>query len=316
MQTGAGQALPIGIDLGNFSCKVAALGRTGTQVLPNSLSNRETPTLVSFGAGRRLVGEAATTQRTSNVAGTVWNIRALLGRVCAIDEHGNAAPALIEQPYSAWQGFQLASTADAGLAMVVEGETLPLESIAAACLGDCITTTSLAVEQGLVPNGVPLVALAAPAWAFTASQRAALANAATIAGINVAEVLSEAGAAALFYATERLPALLRELSSKAEGTDASVDIDEDDVGGVGNDEVILLDDCDDEEDGPVDSRSDSPDSAGAVELTSATVVFVDIGHGGTSACELLPSISARYHRPVLSLPAACNDANLKCAQRL
>ena len=117
MQTGDDR-LPIGIDLGNFSCKVAALGRTGTQVLPNSLSNRETPTLVSLGGGRRLVGEAATTQRNSNVTGTLWNIRALLGRVTATDNGADAVSALGEQPYVSWQGFQIVATTDGGLATV------------------------------------------------------------------------------------------------------------------------------------------------------------------------------------------------------
>ena len=277
MQTGAGQLLPIGIDLGNFSCKVAALGRTGTQVLPNSLSNRETPTLVSFGGARRLVGEAATTQRTSNVTGTLWNIRALLGRA--------AVPTLAEQPYSAWQGFQLVPTADGGLATVVGEGTLALESMAAACLGDCIATARLAVEQGLVRPGEPVVALAAPAWAFTSSQRAALANAATIAGINVVDILSEAGAAALFYATERLPALLRELSSGAQSADLVAGADEANTDAGGNDEVIILDDEGDgseEQDGPAGA---APDPGGAVKLTTATVVLVDIGHGGTQAGE-------------------------------
>ena len=85
MQTsgGGGQALPCGIDLGNHSSKVGCLSRTGTQVIPNALSNRETPTLLSSGGGRRLAGEGALNQRTSNPAGTVWNIRALLGRRCS-----------------------------------------------------------------------------------------------------------------------------------------------------------------------------------------------------------------------------------------
>eukprot|EP01043_Picozoa_sp_COSAG02_P067013 COSAG02_NODE_10618_length_1899_cov_1.588889_2_plen_296_part_00 len=291
MQT-TGQVLPIGIDLGNFSSKVAALGRT--QVLPNSLSNRETPTLVSFGGERRLVGEAATTQRTSNVAGTLWNIRALLGRVSAAADSAGAIAAIAENPYSAWQGFQVVPTADAGLATVVGDETLPMESVAAACLGDCIATVRLAAEQGLARDGEPLVALAAPAWACTASQRAALANAATIAGINVADILSEPGAAALFYATERLSGLFRELSD-TQGADTFVELGEANADVEGNDEVIIIDDeGDDGEDGPADSAPDSTaaDSGGVVELTAATVVLVDIGHGGTSACESLLNLSA------------------------
>lgn len=291
MQTESGTMLPIGIDLGNFSCKVASLGRTGTQVLPNALSNRETPTLVSLGGGRRLVGEAATTQRTSNVAGTLWNIRALLGRVCATT--GDSTDRVLsncEQPYLAWQGFQLVPTADGGLATLVEGEILPLESIAAACLGDCIATVNLAAAQGLVRAGEPLVTLAAPAWGFTASKLTALANAATIAELSVTEVLSEAAAAGLFYATERLDGLLRDLSGGGQATDDSVGMREVDADTESNDEVIILDD--EEEDGPADSASDSPAAVPErdVILTTATVVFVDVGHGGTSACESIVNL--------------------------
>jgi hypothetical protein len=145
-----------------------------------------------------------------------------------------------------------------------------------------------------VRDGEPLVALAAPAWACTASQRAALANAATIAGINVADILSEPGAAALFYATERLSGLFRELSD-TQGADTFVELGEANADVEGNDEVIIIDDeGDDGEDGPADSAPDSTaaDSGGVVELTAATVVLVDIGHGGTSACESLLNLSA------------------------
>eukprot|EP01050_Picozoa_sp_SAG11_P028611 SAG11_NODE_7718_length_1105_cov_1.210736_1_plen_84_part_00 len=59
----------LGLDLGNFSYVVGATGRRdGTLVLPNRISNRETPALVGFDGhdGRRVVGEAAATQQQSN----------------------------------------------------------------------------------------------------------------------------------------------------------------------------------------------------------------------------------------------------------
>ena len=297
MQTSAfqQQRLPLGIDLGNYSTKVAALGRTGTQVLPNALSNRETPTLVSLASGRRLVGEAATTQRTSNVSGTVWNIRALLGRVCTAAADGGALAAVdglqqLGQPCAAWQAFDVAPTADGGLAVRAEASTvLPLEAVAAACLGDCVATAQLAAQQGLVRDGLPLVALAAPAWGFTASQRAAVTSAAAIAGIDTVGVLSEPAAAALFYHAERLGGLLRELQGdvgrEQQSGDGSVDggdvrTEEDGFGGSADDEVVLPDGDDEGADDPSPAavRPDDVD-----ELTTATVIFVDIGHGGTSA---------------------------------
>ena len=298
------------------------MGRTGTQVLPNSLSNRETPTLVSFGGERRLVGEGATTQRTSNVAGTLWNIRALLGRTSAATDGAGALATLAENPYWAWQGFQVVLAAGAGLATVVGPgeETLPMESVAAACLGDCITTVRLAAEQGLVRDGKPLVALAVPAWACTASQRDAVTNAATIAGITVAGVLSEPGAAALFYATERLSGLFRELSDN-EGADTFVEADEPNADVEGNDEVIILEDeNDDGEDGPADKAPDltAADPGGVAERTAATVVLVDIGHGGTSACESLRNMSATESRCLHSIcmlyltgPSVCSACDIR-----
>ena len=281
MQTagGGGQALPCGIDLGNHSSKVGCLSRTGTQVIPNALSNRETPTLLSSGGGRRLAGEGALNQRTSNPAGTVWNIRALLGRRCSATEApppGGLPAGLQLGDYAAWQAFQLAPTAESGLAVQLESGALPLEGVAAACLGDCMATARLAASQGLVGEGVPLVALAAPAWGYTASQRAALVSAAAIAGIELAGVLSEPAAASLFYATERLPALLRELG----GSDAEPQADETGIEEGDDDEVIILDD-DDEGDGPEAGAEAEVEAPGAV--TAATVLFVDIGHGGTSA---------------------------------
>ncbi|KAJ1552932.1 adenyl-nucleotide exchange factor sse1, partial [Cladochytrium tenue] len=70
----------VGIDLGCQSSVVAVARNRGVDVVTNDVSNRATPTLVSFGDKRRFTGESAKTQEVSNYANTVSSLKRLLGR--------------------------------------------------------------------------------------------------------------------------------------------------------------------------------------------------------------------------------------------
>jgi len=52
----------VGIDLGNLNTVIAVARNRGVDVITNEVSNRATPSLVSFGPKTRYLGEAAKNQ--------------------------------------------------------------------------------------------------------------------------------------------------------------------------------------------------------------------------------------------------------------
>jgi molecular chaperone DnaK (HSP70) len=292
--------VPCGVDLGNHSVVLATAGRSGTEVLANQLSNLETPSLLVFGRGggdgsgdRRYVGEEAATQRLRHADGTATGCRALLGQAAGPTLRANG-------PAADWRSVGLKPTSRGGLALYPrahyeseqeeEGggqgkeEAVPVEaalagllaSCAAACLADRTAQAGGALAAAFV--------LAAPAWAGV-GHRLALSNAALIAGLGGqllpggsgagsgaghVEVMSEVGACALFYAAERLAGLAREQHAS---------------GFLGpSDEVVL----DSDTSGPADSGVEVPGNdcradGAPTQSCGATVLFVDVGHAGTTA---------------------------------
>ena len=134
----------LGLDIGNFSAVVAATGRAGTTVLPNRISNRETPALVAFDPAadeRRTVGEAASTQSQSNPTGTIWCLKHFLGRTGSPQISAGTKARwlpfkLVEDPSSGGHALQLPHSAD--------GRTVPVEAVLAPLLADCLRTAESA----------------------------------------------------------------------------------------------------------------------------------------------------------------------------
>ncbi|KAJ9087059.1 adenyl-nucleotide exchange factor sse1 [Entomophthora muscae] len=60
----------VGIDLGNLASYIAVARNRGIDVIANEVSNRDTPSLVSFGPKQRSLGEPAKTQRPRSVSST------------------------------------------------------------------------------------------------------------------------------------------------------------------------------------------------------------------------------------------------------
>lgn len=70
----------VGIDFGNVQCVIAVARNRGIDVITNEVSNRSTPSLVSFGTKQRYLGESAKTQEISNFKNTVGSFKRLAGR--------------------------------------------------------------------------------------------------------------------------------------------------------------------------------------------------------------------------------------------
>jgi len=60
----------IGIDFGNYKTCIAVARKCGIDIIVNEVSNRFTPSKVSFSNGQRLLGEQAKTQEIANYKNT------------------------------------------------------------------------------------------------------------------------------------------------------------------------------------------------------------------------------------------------------
>jgi len=70
----------VGIDFGSLHSKIGVARHRGIDIITNEVSNRATPSLVSFGPKQRALGEQAKTQEISNFRNTVGSLKRLLGR--------------------------------------------------------------------------------------------------------------------------------------------------------------------------------------------------------------------------------------------
>ena len=70
----------VGLDIGNSSSKIGVARARGVDIVTNEVSNRSTPSLVSFGQKARAIGEGAATAQTSNFKNTIGSLKRLIGR--------------------------------------------------------------------------------------------------------------------------------------------------------------------------------------------------------------------------------------------
>jgi len=70
----------VGLDFGTQNAVIAVARNKGVDVITNEVSNRATPSLVSFGPKSRYIGESAKTQEISNMKNTVGSLTRLAGR--------------------------------------------------------------------------------------------------------------------------------------------------------------------------------------------------------------------------------------------
>lgn len=69
----------IGVDLGSFYTKVAAVEKGVVDIITNEANLRQTPTVVGYGPKERLMGESGYLKMKSNLANTVVGPQRYLG---------------------------------------------------------------------------------------------------------------------------------------------------------------------------------------------------------------------------------------------
>ncbi|WWC86432.1 uncharacterized protein L201_001309 [Kwoniella dendrophila CBS 6074] len=178
----------VGIDLGNLSSKIGVARHRGIDIIVNEVSNRATPSLISFTARQRHIGEAAKTAETSNFKNTVGSLKRLIGRSPSDPE--------IEEYEKKYINAQLVDVnGSAGVKVNYLGEPTEFSytQLVAAYLGKLRDTASSELKQA-----VSDVVIAVPGW-YTDIQRRAMLDAANIAGLNPLRLINDTTAVALGY---------------------------------------------------------------------------------------------------------------------
>ncbi|PWN30375.1 putative heat shock protein Hsp88 [Jaminaea rosea] len=179
----------VGIDVGNASSKIGAARQRGVDVLANEVSNRATPSLISFGQKNRAIGEAAATMQTSNFKNTVGSLKRLLGRTLQDSD--------VQEHEKKFVNAELVDTkGEVGVKVRFENQerTFSATQLMGMYLGKLRDTA----KNELGGAGVSDVVLSVPQW-YTDSQRRAMLDAAEIAGLNPLRLINDTTATALGY---------------------------------------------------------------------------------------------------------------------
>ena len=155
----------IGIDLGTTNSVVAVMDRNGPAVVPNSLGDRLTPSVVSFAKnGETLVGKKARRAAVMNIGRTVFSIKRQMGTNHRVR---------------------------------IEGKEYTPQEISALILQKLKQDT-----EDFFGEEITQAVITVPAY-FTDAQRQATKDAGEIAGFDVRRVIDEPTAAAMAYGLDK-----------------------------------------------------------------------------------------------------------------
>lgn len=179
----------VGLDIGNSNSKIGVARARGVDIVTNEVSNRSTPSLVSFLEKARAIGEGAATAQTSNFKNTVGSLKRLIGRT--FDDEG------IQNLEKQFIYAELVdANGEVGVKVNYGGE--PHVFSATQLLAMYLAKLRDTTQNELGGQAVSDVVLSVPIW-FTDSQRRAMLASAEIANLNPLRVMNELTAAALGY---------------------------------------------------------------------------------------------------------------------
>lgn len=178
----------VGFDFGHANSVIAVARRGGIDTIANEVSNRLTPSVVSFGQKERYVGEAGYNQLIMNFKNTIGGIQTFLGR--QYSEPG-VQEALKRLPVAT----KALPNGEVGFVVQYHGETCTFSAtqIAAMILYKLKTITERELGSRMSD-----VVISCPGY-FTDLQRRALLHASEIAGLNCLRLLNETTATALYW---------------------------------------------------------------------------------------------------------------------
>ncbi|KAF9120754.1 adenyl-nucleotide exchange factor sse1 [Mortierella sp. 14UC] len=178
----------VGIDFGNLQSVIAVARNRGIDVICNEVSNRFTPSLVSFGPKQRYLGETAKTQEISNFKNTISSLKRIVGRTFADKEVQE-----VEKQYLTVPLLDVNGQLSVKVNFKGEESTFTTVQIFAMYL---TKMKEIAAAETKMPVSDCVIAI--PAW-FTDVQRRAVLDASEIAGLNVLRLINDSTAVALGY---------------------------------------------------------------------------------------------------------------------
>lgn len=182
----------VGLDFGTAGSVIAVARNRGVDVITNEVSNRSTPSLVSFGPKSRYIGEAAKTQEISNLKNTVSSLKRLAGRQLSDSD------VQIEQNFVSAPLVDINGQVGAEVTYLGKKERYTATQLVSMFLNKIKSTAS--AELNLPVSDI---VMSVPAW-FTDSQRRSLKDAAEIAGLKLLRLINDTTAAALGYGITKL----------------------------------------------------------------------------------------------------------------
>lgn len=181
-------ATPFGVDFGNDNTVIACARNRGIDIIVNEVSNRSTPTLVSFGQKNRFIGETGKNQQTSNLKNTVGNLKRILGL------NYNDPDFKIEADYSNCALVENdKGQISAKVRFANENQEFTSTQLTAMFLNKIKDITAKETKGNIVD-----ICISVPVW-FTEKQRRAASDACKIAGLNPVRIVNEVTAAAVGY---------------------------------------------------------------------------------------------------------------------
>ncbi|GMK56531.1 hypothetical protein CspeluHIS016_0303710 [Cutaneotrichosporon spelunceum] len=178
----------VGIDIGNLNSKIGVARHRGIDIVTNEVSNRATPSLVSFTPRQRLIGEAAKTAETSNFKNTVGSLKRMIGRQVNDPEIQSE-----EQKFINAELVDVAGQVGVKVNYLGEQTEFSYTQLVGAYLGKLRDIAAAELKQS-----VSDVVIAVPGY-YTDIQRRALLDAAQIAGLNPLRLINDTTATALGY---------------------------------------------------------------------------------------------------------------------
>ena len=178
----------IGIDLGTTNSCVAVMDGAEPRIIENAEGARTTPSMVAFGDGERLVGQAAKRQAVTNPEKTLFAIKRLIGRRFkdkSTKEFADLVP------------FELVGAKNGDAWVKVDGEEYSPSQISSFVLRKLKEDA-----EAFLGETVTQAVITVPAY-FNDAQRQATKDAGKIAGLDVMRIINEPTAAALAYGLDR-----------------------------------------------------------------------------------------------------------------
>jgi len=178
----------VGFDFGNKNCTIAVAQKGGVDVISNEVSNRLTPTLVSFGEKERYLGEPALTNHLRNIKNTITNIKRYIGK----DFNDEQVQKEIKSEMFNYKEITNGSVGY-DVNYLNEQHSFTSESVLGMLLGKLKRTT-----EAFVNNPVRDVVISVPVM-WNDYQRRAVLDAGAIAGLNIIRLVNDTTATALSY---------------------------------------------------------------------------------------------------------------------